>query len=56
MLGGAVFFACLSAVAESVFDLAGSSAEDYRRRRALDRLQQPAAAAGAAAGPKQQQS
>lgn len=47
-MGGAVFFACLSVVAESVFELVGSSADDYRRRRALDRLQQPAGAPAAA--------
>lgn len=53
-VGGAVFFACLSVVAESLFDLVGSSAEDYRRRRALDRLQQPSPPPAAGAfGPKQ---
>ena len=48
-VGGAVFFACLGVVAESVFDLVGTSADEYRHRRALARLDQPAAGSGGGA-------
>ena len=49
MMGGAVFFACLSVVAESVLELAGTSIGNYKQKRALQRIQP--AAVGKLPGP-----